>query len=125
MITGLKTMRGAIIATGLGAFVVVVGSLVQAFTSTEEGQNQLAKGMAVLGAVVDVFTDRLAAFGRGLISLFTEPKKTLIDFGNSIKTFVMDKIDLAVESLGFMGSAISKLFKGDFSGALEDAGQGN
>ena len=124
MITGLKTMRGAIIATGLGAFVVVVGSLVQAFTSTEEGQNQLAKGMAVLGAVVDVFTDRLAAFGRGLISLFTEPKKTLIDFGNSIKTFVMDKIDLAVESLGFMGSAISKLFKGDFSGALKDAGQG-
>ena len=42
MIIGLKTMKGAIIATGLGAFVVVVGSLVQAFTSTEEGQNQLA-----------------------------------------------------------------------------------
>jgi len=36
----------------------------------------------------------------------------------------MDKIELAIESLGFMGSAISKLFSGDFSGALDDAGKG-
>tara|TARA_R110000765_G_scaffold258969_6_gene359169 strand:- start:1688 stop:3502 length:1815 start_codon:yes stop_codon:yes gene_type:complete len=124
MIAGLKTMKGAIIATGLGAFVIVVTSLMQAFTSTEEGQNQLAKGMAVLGAVVDVFTDRLAAFGRGLISLFTDPVETFKGFGKSIKEFVMDKVDKVVEGLGFMGKAISKLFKGDFSGALEDAGSG-
>ena len=124
MIAGLKTMKGAIIATGLGAFVIVVTSLMQALTSTEEGQNQLAKGMAVLGAVVDVFTDRLAAFGRGLISLFTDPMETFKGFGKSIKEFVMDKVDKVVEGLGFMGKAISKLFKGDFSGALEDAGSG-
>ena len=124
MITGLRTMKGAIIATGLGALVILVTSLTAAFTSTEEGQNQLAKAMAVLGAVVDVFTDRLAALGRGLISLFTDPIGTLKGFGKSIQEFVMDKVDLAVESLGFMGSAISKLFKGDFSGALEDAGKG-
>ena len=121
---GFKTVGGAIKASGLGLLVLTITSLTAAFTSSEEGQNQWAKVMGVLGAVVDVFTDRLAALGRGLISLFTEPQKTLEDFGNSIKTFVMDKIDLAVESLGFMGSAISKLFKGDFSGALEDAGQG-
>ena len=113
MITGLRTMKGAIIATGLGALVILVTSLAQAFTSTEEGQNQLAKGMAVLGAVVDVFTDRLA-----------DTKETFKSFGKSIKEFVMDKVDKVVEGLGFMGSAISKLFKGDFSGALEDAGSG-
>ena len=124
MITGLKTMRGAIIATGIGAFVLVVTSLVQAFTSTEEGQNKLAKGMAVLGAAVDVFTDRLAAFGRGIIGIFTDTEETFKGFGKSIKEFVMDKVDKAVEGLGFIGSAISKLFKRDFKGALEDAGKG-
>ena len=124
MITGLKTMRGALLATGIGAFVLVVTSLVQAFTSTEEGQNQLAKGMAVLGAAVDVFTDRLAAFGRTIISMFTDTEETFKGFGKSIKEFVMDKVDKVVEGLGFMGTAISKLFKGDFSGALEDAGKG-
>ena len=124
MITGLKTMKGAIIATGIGAFVLVVTSLVQAFTSTEEGQNKLAKGMAVLGAAVDVFTDRLAAFGRGIIGIFTDTEETFKGFGKSIKEFVMDKVDKAVEGLGFIGSAISKLFKRDFKGALEDAGKG-
>ena len=124
MIAGLKTMKGAIIATGLGAFVVVVTSLVQAFTSTEEGQNQLAKGMAVLGAVVDVFTDRLAAFGRGLISLFTDPVETIKGMAQAIEDFVMKKVDEVIESLGFLGSAISKVFSGDFSGAMEDATKG-
>ena len=124
MITGLKTMRGALFATGIGAFVLVLTSLVQAFTSTEEGQNQFAKGMAVLGAAVDVFTDRLAAFGRGIIGIFTDTEETFKGFGKSIKEFVMDKVDKVVEGLGFMGTAISKLFKGDFSGALEDAGKG-
>ena len=124
MIAGLKTMKGAIIATGLGAFVVVVTSLVQAFTSTEEGQNQLAKGMAVLGAVVDVFTDRLAAFGRGLISLFTDPIGSIKEMAQAIEDFVMKKVDEVIESLGFLGSAISKVFSGDFSGAMEDATKG-
>ena len=121
---GFNAMKIAIIGTGIGALLIALTALSQAFTSSEEGQNAWNKVMGVLGATVGVFTDRLAALGRGLINLFTEPKKALEDFGNSIKTFVMDKIDKAVESLGFMGSAIAKLFSGDFSGALDDAGKG-
>ena len=124
MITGLKTMRGAIIATGIGALVLLVTSLTAAFTSSEEGQNQFAKGMAVLGAAVGVFTDRIASLGRTIISMFTDTEETFKGFGKSIKEFVMDKVDKAVEGLGFIGSAISKLFKRDFKGALEDAGKG-
>jgi hypothetical protein len=117
-------MKIAIIGTGIGALLIALTSLSAAFTSSEEGQNSWNKMMGVLGAVVGVFTDRLAALGRGLISLFTDPIETLKGFGASIKEFVMDKVDQTVESLGFLGSAISKLFKGDFSGALEDAGKG-
>ena len=121
---GFKTMKLAMISTGLGALVVVMGALYAAFTSSEEGQKKWAKVMEVVGAVVGVFTDRLAALGSGLISLFTEPIETLKGFGKSIKEFVMDKVEQAVEGLGFMGSAISKLFKGDFTGALNDASKG-
>ena len=121
---GFNLMKIAIIGTGIGALLIALTSLSAAFTSSEEGQNTWNKIMAVLGATVSVFTDRLASLGRGLISLFTDPIETLKGFGNSIQEFVMDKIDLAVESLGFMGSAISKLFSGDFSGALDDAGKG-
>ena len=121
---GFNLMKIAIIGTGIGALLIALTSLSAAFTSSEEGQNSWNKMMGVLGAVVGVFTDRLAALGRGLISLFTDPIETLKGFGASIKEFVMDKVDQTVESLGFLGSAISKLFKGDFSGALEDAGKG-
>ena len=121
---GMKLMKIAVIGTGIGALLIAITSLSAAFTSSEEGQNKWNKIMGIIGATVSVFTDRLASLGSGLISLFTDPIETLKGFGKSIKEFVMDKVDQTVESLGFLGSAISKLFKGDFSGALEDAGKG-
>jgi len=124
-VTGsFKTMRGAIIATGLGALVLAVGALASAFTSSEEGQNKFNKMMLVIGSVVTVFTDKLADLGLLLINVFTNPIESLKSFGTSIKTFVMDKFDAVIKSVGLLGSAISKLFKGDFSGAFEDAKDG-
>lgn len=121
---GMKLMRIAVIGTGIGALLIAITSLASAFKSSEEGQNKWNKIMAIIGATVSVFTDRLAELGEGLINLFTSPIETLKGFGKSIKEFVMDKVDQTVSSLGLMGSAISKLFKGDFSGALEDAKNG-
>ena len=121
---GLSLLRIGIIGTGIGALLIAITSLTAAFTSSEEGQNSFNKLLGVMGAITGVFTDRLASLGRGLINLFTSPIETLKNFGKSIKEFVMDKVDKVVESLGFLGSAITKLFKGDFSGALEDAGKG-
>jgi hypothetical protein len=121
---GMKLMKIAVIGTGIGALLIAITSLSAAFTSSEEGQNKWNKIMGIIGATVSVFTDRLASLGSGLISLFTDPIETLKGFGKSIKEFVMDKVEQTVENLGFLGSAISKLFKGDFSGALKDAGKG-
>lgn len=121
---GFKTMKLAIISTGLGALVVIMASLYAAFTSSEEGQKKWAAVMEVVGAVVSVFTDRLASLGRFLIDVFLNPIETLKNFGKSIKEFVMDKVDAVVKSMGFLGSAIAKLFDGDLTGALEDAGKG-
>ena len=121
---GLKLMKIAIIGTGIGALLIAITSLGAAFTSSEKGQNQFNKIMTVMGVIMDVFIDRIALIGDILISLFTDPVQLIKDFGNTITEFVMDKIDLAIESLGFMGSAIKKLFSGDFRGALKDAGKG-
>ena len=121
---GFNLMKVAIIGTGIGALLIGLLAIGKAFTSSEKGQNQFNKLMAVMGAIVDVFVDRIASLGSFLIDLFTSPLETLKNFGKGIQDFVMDKVDLAIESLGFMGSAISKLFSGDFSGALVDAGTG-
>ena len=118
---GFNLMKIAIIGTGIGALLIAITSIGAAFTSTEEGQNKFNKIMGVLGATVSVFTDRLATLGNFLISVFENPKQALIDFKNAFVENITNRISSAIDTLGFLGSAIKKVFSGDFSGAMEDA----
>ena len=121
---GFNLMKIAMIGTGIGALIVALGAVTAAFKGSEKGQEQWNKIMGVIGSLVTIFTDRLAVLGEMLISVFTDPIGALKDFGNTIKEFVMDKVNDVIEGIGFMGKAITKLFKGDFKGAMNDAGSG-
>jgi hypothetical protein len=70
-----KGMFGAIktgiISTGIGAFVVLISSLVTYFTSTKRGADQLAQAFTAVGAVVDVLTDRFSRMGEVLTLVFS------------------------------------------------------
>jgi len=124
LIKGLNLTKVAIIGTGIGALVVVIGSLVSYFTKTKKGAELLEQATAGLGAVMGVLTDTLSSLGEFFVSVFTEPKKTITELGDTLKTFVMDKIDQLLDGLGLLGSAIKKAFSGDLSGALDDAKEG-
>ena len=121
MVLGLKTMKGAIIATGVGALVIAVTSLTAAFTSSEEGQNKLAKVMTVLGSITGNIIDLFADLGNMLINVFTNPLESLTKFKDLFVENITNRISSAIETIGFLGSAIKKVFSGDFSGALDDA----
>ena len=118
-----KTLRIAIIASGIGALALAILAVGKAFTSSEEGQNKFAKLMGVIGVITGNLMDVVADFGEGIIRVFTEPKKVIEDFGKSIKKWVTGQIKLAIETFSLLGSSMSKVFSGDFSGALEDAGK--
>jgi hypothetical protein len=66
----LKTLRGALIATGIGALVVVIGSLVAYFTETERGAQKLRVAMAAVGAVVGVVKDAMVGLGESFVQFF-------------------------------------------------------
>ena len=114
MIAGLKTMKGAIIATGVGALVIAVTSLTAAFTSSEEGQNKLAKLMGVIGALTGNLVDLLADLGEGIISAFENPVESLKSFGNLIKENLITRFEGLVNLIPNLGKAIDQLFKGNF-----------
>ena len=118
---GFNLMKIAIIGTGIGALLIAITSIGAAFTSSEEGQNKFNKIMGVIGATVSVFTDRLATLGNFLISVFENPKQALIDFKDAFVENITNRISSAIDTLGFLGSAIKKVFSGDFDGAMEDA----
>ena len=123
-VLGMKTLRGAMMATGIGALVVLVGSLVAFFTKTQKGAELLEIASASLGVVMGKLTDTLSTMGGIMVSIFTDPVQAIKDFGGFLKTFVMDRVTNLMDGLGFLGSAVSKLFKRDFSGAMADAKKG-
>lgn len=58
----LRVLKLALIATGIGAIVVLIGSLVAWLSTTQKGADFVSKAMAVLGAAFDVIIDRASAF---------------------------------------------------------------
>tara|TARA_R100000742_G_C4276950_1_gene98406 strand:- start:433 stop:2085 length:1653 start_codon:yes stop_codon:yes gene_type:complete len=68
-VKSLRTLKGALIATGIGAFVVAVGAVTAAFTSSEEGQNKFIKITKQIGVVVGNVTDIMASFGTALLNV--------------------------------------------------------
>ena len=120
-VTGFKSLRVAIIGTGIGALLIAITSLGQAFTRSEEGQNKFAKILGVIGSVTGNLLDLLADLGEGIISVFENPKQALIDFKNLLVENITNRFNAIIDTLGFLGSAFKKVFSGDFSGALEDA----
>jgi len=121
VIGSFKSLRIAIIGTGLGALLIAVTSLGQAFTRSEEGQNKFAKILGVIGSVTGNLLDLLADLGEGIISVFEDPKQALIDFKNLLVTNITNRFKAILDTVGFLGSAIKSVFKGDFDEALESA----
>jgi hypothetical protein len=58
-IGAMKGVKGILISTGIGAFVVLVGTLITYFTETEKGAQKLRTIMAGLGAVVRTVADAM------------------------------------------------------------------
>lgn len=123
-VIGMKTLRTAMISTGIGALVVAVASLVAYFTSTQKGAEKLEIAMAGLKIVFAKITDVASSLGEIIVGLFTDPVESIKDFGGVLQTFVMDRVTNLMDGLGLVGSAIAKLFSGDFSGAMDDAVKG-
>ena len=114
--TGFKSLKVAIIATGIGALLIAVTALGQAFTRSEEGQNKFAKILGVIGSVTGNLLDLLADLGESIISVFENPKQAIKDFANLIKENITNRFEV-IKLIPQIGKAINLLFKGEFSEA--------
>ncbi len=116
-VTGFKTLKGAVIATGLGALLIAITSLVAYFKRTEEGAQTLRVIMAALGQVVDKLMDVAVALGKALTSAFSDPQQALKDFANLLKDQIVNRLEGLMELIPALGKAIGLLFSGEFKEA--------
>ena len=124
---GFTTLKGAIIATGIGALVLVIGSVISAFKSSEEGQNKFAKLMGVIGSVVGNVMDVISDLGEiiiGVLSGDSKAIKSATDFGKKIFDVVGLPIKNIIDTVKTAGKVLGSLFSGDVSGAFDNLKEG-
>lgn len=100
--------RIALISTGVGAFVVALGSLVAMFKNSEEGQDRLTKLTKQFGSVVNNVLDVVSDFGKGIFNLgnafktalsdglmagLREAKDGFSEFSDSVSTFTEEVVN--------------------------------
>lgn len=114
-----KSWGAALKATGIGLLVSLIGGLVAAFSQTEGSLKKLEPlliGMEqIFGGIVEALSP--------VIDGFVELAMDVMPYVTKAFKVVYSAVTAVFQSLGKVGSAIVKLFKGDFKGAWEDAKQ--
>jgi hypothetical protein len=64
------TIKAGLISTGIGVFVVLIGSLLTFLTKTKVGAELLQTAFAAVGAAIAVITDRISAIGGAIMKVF-------------------------------------------------------
>lgn len=128
--TGFKGIGLAFKAIGIGAIISLFVKLSQIL-----GKNQKAADFfktvfegvnIVINDFVDLIINSIQPIKDFFKGAFENPKQTLIDFGQAIKDNLIERFNSFLDTLGYVADAITKVFKGDFSGALDsikDAGK--
>lgn len=123
-VKGMKSLKVAMAATGIGLLVVAVGSLISYFKNTQKGAEKLEVISAALGAAFGIITDKVSYLGEAIFNAFTNPKEAIMGLADTIKSYVTDKVTALIDGLGLLGEAISAAFSGNFSEAADLASDG-
>ena len=115
------SIKAGLISSGIGAFVVLVGSLIAYFKSTKDGAEKLERAMAGFGAVVSVITDRLSTFGEVIVSAFENPQQAVKDLWEAIKTNIVNRVEGLFDVFGALGDTIKAAFSLDWEGVKAGA----
>ena len=87
-VSSLKAFKGALIATGIGAFVVVLGTLATAFASTSQGMALVEDVSSILANTWQVVIRRVGLLAKGLTEFFSgDFSKSFDTLGEAVSGF--------------------------------------
>lgn len=117
LVSSMGVLKGAIAATGIGALVLVIASLVSWFAKTDEGATKLDGIMRAIGNTIDVLLNRLINLKQTLLTLFTNPGQ----FFKGLVSDIKEGIELGQE----LAETFDELDQKRRDMELVDAGQSN
>lgn len=121
----IKGMGTALKAAGIGLVVALIAKLMEVFSKNQAVMDFFNTAMEALSiAFNDLFSFLSNNVGKvtgWFKDIFENPKQSLIDFGDAIKKNLIERFNSFLDTLGFLGDALSKLLSGDFEGAMASA----
>ena len=112
-----KSWGAALKATGIGLIVALIGGLVAAFSQTEGSMKKLEPLLIAMEQIFGGIMEALSPVIDGFVELAVQ----IMPYVTKAFKVVYSAVTAVFQSLGKLGGAVVKLFKGDFKGAWEDA----
>lgn len=123
---------GGVKKIGTGLKALGIGLIVAAFAKFTEVLNQNQKVADIFSTTFEVLSlafndffnfifDNVGGVVNAFKSIFNDPVKSIKDFGKAILDNIVERFKSAIDAIGFLGTAIKKVFEGDFAGAAESA----
>lgn len=121
---GVNRIGDALKAAGIGLAIAAFAKLTEVFNENQKVTNFFNTTFETLSLAFNDFFNFLNNNVGTVIgyfkNIFSDPRQALIDFGTSIKNNLIERFNSFLDTLGFLASAVKKVFAGDFAGALDD-----
>ena len=121
---GIKGIGNALKAAGIGLAIAAFAQLSEIFKQNQKVADVFNTTFEVLSLAFNDFVNFIVSNTSGVVNffkaIFENPKQSLLDFADAFKRNIQERFESYLDTLGFIASAVKKVFSGDFKGALED-----
>jgi len=119
-----KGLSVAMKAAGIGIVIAAFAKLTEIFQKNQKVTDAFNIAFESLSIAFNDFVNFILNNTGGVVdffkAIFENPKQSLIDFADAFKRNIQERFESYLDTLGFLASAVKKVFSGDFKGALED-----
>lgn len=131
---GIKSMSDGFKGMSLAIKAIGIGLVMEAFNMFKDvlSKNQKVVDLfnTAIGALSIAFNDLIGFVVNNfpaVVNLFKDvfenPTKYLQKFGDLIKENLIERFNSFLDTVGYLGSALKKVFEGDFAGAMDSVKQ--
>ena len=121
-----KTVKGvgtAMKAAGIGLFVALFAKLMEVFGKNQKVIDKFETAMISLSIAFNDFfkflEDNIGTITGYFKDIFENPQQALKDFGDAIKTNLIERFNSLLETFGLLGKSLKLLIDGEFGEAWE------
>ena len=121
---GFKGLGTAIKAAGIGLVIAALGKLAEVFNQNQKVADLFNTAFEAVSIAFNDFVNFIVDNSGAVVdffkNIFENPLESVKALGESIKANIVERFESFLDTLGYLASAVKKVFSGDFAGALDD-----